>query len=170
MKRNWPQKSALLFRFLKCPILKCAQLNSIQPMESAQNRLESKDWLEDKPSCSHPPRFLQGCNAPPLTGHCSGAGSGASERCRGERWCRATAGLSRCCDRHQLSATEAVHAGRGSVTRQPRPVKGAAAQPILPFSDKVPAPRHPLSQIRDPNMERLAGTYQPTHPPPCLHS
>ena len=89
MKRNWPQKSALLFRFLKCTILKCAQLNSIQPMESAQNRLESKDWLDDKPSCSHPPRFLQGCNAPPLTGHCSGAGSGASERCHwGERWWR----------------------------------------------------------------------------------
>ena len=78
----------------------------------------------------------------------------------------ATAGLSRCCHRHQLSATEAVHAGRGSVTRQPRPVKGA--KPILRFSDKVPAPRHLLSQIRDPNMERLAGTYQPTHLPACL--
>ena len=30
--------------------------------------------------------------------------------------------------------------GRGSVTRQPRPVKGAAAEPILRFSDKVAPP------------------------------
>ena len=86
----------------------------------------------------------------------------------GERWCHRHRWLVQVLPPApvRVPRKRCMQQGRGSVTRQPRPVKGA--EPILRFSDKVGGGRHPLSQIADPNMERLAGAASTFHPPAFL--